>query len=214
MLRKGMVHTIGKLWTKHFPDCPVSVSTACTAEDALRAARLEAFDLIICDHHFNHDDSNLKKIIPGDPAAKNQRPALRCDGRKTSPEAMRKDVRTFFEEERFTIEEDDGALLGLDALIQISESSLLTFSTPVLMLVSGHKVDVEPRLGIIVVQKPLKHSEFISSLERHALDLLQAGRLDRRGSKENVEASDSQTSEKMVNSNGSQLFVRSNRDDS
>lgn len=184
MLRKGMVHTIGKLWTQHFPDCPVSVSTACTAEDVLRASRLESYDLIICDHHFNHEDSGLQRITLGDPAA-NQRPTLRCDFCKMPPEQARKDVRNFFKEERFTVEEGDGSLLGLSALTRIAESSLVSVAAaPVLMLVSGHKLDVEPRLGIINIQKPFKHSDFIASLEKSAPNLYQVGRVGLRECKE------------------------------
>ena len=201
-----MVHAIMKLWTKNFPDCPVSIRTACTAEDVLRTAQSEAYDLIICDHHFNHDDSKLKRIVPGCSAVADHRPTLRCDGRKTSPEAARKDIRGFFEKECFTIEENDGSLLGLSALLQIAGSSLKNFSTPVLMLVSGHKIEVESRLGIMVVQKPLKLSDFISSLESHALSLLQAGRLRfRQGS---IDTSDNRTRDTIVNSNGSRLFTR------
>ena len=195
-----------KLWTKNFPDCPVSVRTACTAEDVMRTVQSEAYDLIICDHHFNHDNSKLKKITPGYSAAADPRPTLRCDGRKTSPEEARKDIRAFFEKECFTLEEDDGSLLGLNALLQIAESSLGNSSTPVLMLVSGHKIEVEPRLGIMVVQKPLKLSDFISTLESHALRLLEAGRLRLR--QDSMDTSENQAKDTIVNSSGSRLFVR------
>lgn len=41
VLRKGMVHTILDLWSKRFPNCTVSISMACSAEDLLRAAAMQ-----------------------------------------------------------------------------------------------------------------------------------------------------------------------------
>jgi len=64
MIRKGMLHLIGKVWGSCFPDCPVSIYTACTAEDMLRAARSQPFDLIICDHLFNPIESEVRQISP------------------------------------------------------------------------------------------------------------------------------------------------------
>lgn len=167
MLRKGVVHTLGQLWSQRFPDCPVSISTACTAEDMLRAVDEEAFDLIICDHHFNPLDSSL--ATTEDALTTHRRPYLLFDGRNSySPEATRRRMRTFFETERFTSGKKDGSLLGFDALVQLAElESSLRFPRPILMLLSGHKV--EPRQGIIVTQKPLKSKEFLATLERHAL---------------------------------------------
>lgn len=200
-----------KLWTKNFPNCAVAIKTACTAEDVLRAAKCESYDLIICDHHFNHDISNLKRIAPSGSKEAEQRPSLRCESDKTVPGATRHDVRSFFEKECFTIEENDGELLGLNALMQIAESSTLSnYSSPVLMLVSGHKIDVKAKLGIMVVQKPLKLSEFISSLEKHAIGLLRAGRLRHKKVPLDPSDKDNRTKDIIVNSNGCQLFERFN----
>jgi CheY-like chemotaxis protein len=147
MLRKGVVHTIGKLWTQKYPHCPVAVSTACTAEDMLRAVESEAYDLIISDHHFNHDESKIQRMDP----SVAERPCLRFDESNANMTDSRNDVRSFFANERFTTASDDGSLLGMDALIQLATSKSLRFPTPLLMLVSGHKVEVDRSLGIVVV---------------------------------------------------------------
>ena len=196
MLRKGVVHTIGKLWAQKYPHCPVSVSTACTAEDMVRAVETEAFDLVICDHHFNHDESKVREIEP----VANRRPTLRFDESNSSAADSRRDVRNFFANERFTKVKDDGSLLGLDALIHLATSTTLRFPTPLLMLVSGHKIDVESSLGIVVAQKPLKSYEFVTVLEQNATSLLATRRCERR--------QDSSTGRAfLMGGQGSQLFV-------
>jgi len=200
MLRKGLVHTIGKLFAQKFPDCPVSVSTACTAEDMMRAVDAEAFDLIICDHHFNHDEKKVQKIVPGDPMA-DQRPALRFDESNSSQEATREGIRKFFKMEKFTTEKDDGKVLGLDALVELATSTSLRHPTPVLMLVSGHKIEAEPQLGIVVAQKPLKSQEFITNLEKQAANLVLSKRCQ-----EHTDAKSNSTI--LVSQQGSQMFVQ------
>jgi len=221
MLRKGMIHTIGKLWTKNFPNCPVSVSSACSAEDVLRAVHAEPFDLVVCDHHFLVDATKIKVIAPGpahegtmDMDPNSGRPSLVYDnnsiqqGTTTDGAAAfshdngrcspKNSMKHFFDNERFTVEENDGAMLGLNALMEISTSTSLAHPKPLLMLVSGHTFDVDPGLGIVVVLKPLKHSDFIETLENHAADLYQTGICNISGKKGTL-----------VNGRGSQVFVRS-----
>jgi len=67
-----------------------------------------------------------------------------------------------------------------------------------LMLLSGHKITLDPTYGIIVVQKPLKTSELLPTLESNVNNLIAAGQLliD--------EADDGRV--RIVNKNGSQLF--------
>lgn len=199
MLRKGLVHTISKLFAQKFPHCPVSVCTACTAEDMLRAVDAEAFDLIICDHHFNHDESRVQSIVPGDSVG-NQRPCLRFDESNSSQEATRGDIREFFKKERFTTEKEDGKLLGFDALVHLATATALRNPVPLLMLVSGHKIEAEPKLGIVVVQKPLKSHEFITKLEQQAANLVVSKRC--------TDQSDGASGRTiLVGSQGGQLFV-------
>ena len=51
MLRKGLMRSVLDIFTQ-FTNCPISVSTACTAEDALRAVGSVGYDLFICDNQF------------------------------------------------------------------------------------------------------------------------------------------------------------------
>jgi CheY-like chemotaxis protein len=161
MIRKGTVNNISNLWSTGFFSCPVVVSTACTAEDVLRAASSQHFDLIICDHHFQHEACKLQSICPEDPTRAN-RPFVLFDDSVTLLEDRHKSASAFFKDERFTIEEGDGTLLGLDVLMKLAQDPNPPFPTPVLMLVSGNKIDEQPDLGIIVAQKPLKQSDFVN----------------------------------------------------
>jgi signal transduction histidine kinase len=198
VLRKGMVHTILNLWSKRFPNCPVSISTACSAEDLLRAAAMQPFDLIICDHLFNHDESKLKRLSTEE-LKTHGRPHVAFGGKTTSPGALRQVASEYFDSERFTVEEGDGSLLGVEALTQLAETPNPPFKTPVLMLLSGHKIEVPPSLGVIVAQKPLKQSEFVPLLEAHALYLLNVGRCVGGGDN----TSDSDVYPKSIHSSGS-----------
>jgi hypothetical protein len=82
---------------------------------------------------------------------------------------------------KITLCDGDGTLVGLDAMITMAQqqqqqqaqeasggSSLAAappFPRPVLMIVSGHKIDApQPDLGIIVAQKPLKQADFVNHL--------------------------------------------------
>mmetsp|Transcript_7643 Transcript_7643/g.13463 ORF Transcript_7643/g.13463 Transcript_7643/m.13463 type:complete len:1267 (+) Transcript_7643:118-3918(+) len=204
MLRKGMVHAIEKLWTVNFPNCPLQISTACSAEDVLRAVELEPFDLVICDHHFMLEKSKVDCILPEQNETGRRisgRPRLTIENKhRDSPQSCRHRIKHFFDNERFTVEDNDGSMLGLNALVHISESNTLTFPKPLLMLVSGHTFEIEPELGIIVALKPLKPSEFVGKLESCARDLRQARivRINREGSHDSL-----------LNSRGSQIFIRS-----
>jgi CheY-like chemotaxis protein len=193
MLRKGMAHAIEKLWSSNFPECPVSITTSCSAEDVIRVLETEPFDLVICDHHFVLDES-----LRGDDGA--VRPKLLINNTLMyNPDCHPNDSKIFFEKERFTVKEGDGQMLGLNALIQVSSSNSLNFPRPLLMLVSGHTFDVDPGLGIIVALKPLKPSEIIGKLESHVSDLRQANGFVREVG-----------GGTLVNGRGSQLFVRVN----
>jgi CheY-like chemotaxis protein len=198
VLRKGMVHTILDLWSKRFPNCPVSISTACSAEDLLRAAAMQPFDLIICDHLFNADYSTFNQLSVEE-LRTHGRPNVVFGGTTTSPGALRKIASEYFDTERFTVEEGDGSLLGVEALTQLAEAPNPPFMTPVLLLLSGHKIEVPPSLGVVVAQKPLKQSEFVPLLEAHALFLLNTGRCMRGGDT----TSDSDVYPKSIHSSGS-----------
>jgi signal transduction histidine kinase/CheY-like chemotaxis protein len=223
VLRKGMVHTILNLWSKRFPSCPVSITTACSAEDLLRATATQPFDLIICDHLFNHDASKLKRLSVEE-LQTHGRPQVAFGGKTTSPSALRKIASEYFDSERFTVKEGDGSLLGVEAITQLAEAPDPPFKTPVLMLLSGHKIEVPPSLGVIVAQKPLKQSELVPLLEAHALFLLNAGRCVKGGDAKSDSAvypksiyssgsdygsGSGSESDSLVNGHGSQMFFRS-----
>lgn len=177
MLRKGMVHAISTIWRTQFPSCPVSVCTACTAEDVIRAARSEPFDLIFCDHIFDHDQSKLLSLSSEEIATKG-RPCAIFNGKGSSQEISRNVISEFFKGERFTLLEGDGSLKGLDALQQLAETKNPPFPIPILVLISGHEVQISPDYGIICVQKPLKtQGELIPLLQFHVEHMLKTGRL-------------------------------------
>lgn len=209
MLRKGVVHTIGSIWKKKYPQCPVSISTACTAEDVIRAARSQPYDMIFCDHLFDFDPSKITKLTPEEVAAK-KRPAIVFNDETLATQRegdlMRQKASTFFKNERFSTQDCDGALKGLEALeMMANQKAGLPFPTPVLVLLSGHSLEVDPRLGIIVAQKPVKLSEFIPMLEAHAAQLVKFGRCTEQPEKKEV-CSES-GSGRIVNARGSQMFI-------
>jgi signal transduction histidine kinase len=212
MLRKGMVHTIGDIWGTHFPDCPVAISTACSAEDLLRAAASQPFDLIICDHMFRLDLSQIRPLAPEE-LATSGRPSVVYGDETSSREEIRKRFSHFFENERFTIEEGDGSLMGIDAVTQLAETTNPPFPTPVLMLLSGHKLEVAPSVGVIVVLKPLKKTEFVALFEAHAQHLLNTGRCVLDDSVVGSPGISGSGSSLLVNRHGSQLFVRLDQED-
>ena len=119
---------------------------------------------------------------------------------------MRQSIKDFFTTERFTIREGDGALSGLDALMQIeksSHSSPLPF--PVLVLLSGHKINIPNDCGIIIIQKPLKKSEFVPAMEAHALRLV---KLDQCVNVQKIKESKTEGEISIVNKFGTQIFVK------
>ncbi|CAB9499765.1 histidine kinase PdhS [Seminavis robusta] len=193
MLRRGVVHTIGKVWGNNFPNCEVSVKTACTAEDMMRAAQAEPFDLIISDHRFNHHVANSVKSV-----REGKRPCVRFNCEEASHDSTMSNVEHFFEKERFTKEDKDGDLLGLTALTRLARWSILPYPPPVLMLLSADDIKLDPSLGIVIAKKPLRHTDFISSLERSAPDLLLAGTCN---------PAETPQGDALVNSRGSQLFL-------
>jgi uncharacterized membrane protein YgcG len=159
---------------------------------------MQPFDLIICDHLFNADYSKIKQLSVEE-LKTDGRPTVVFGGTTTSPGALRALASEYFDTERFTVEEGDGSLLGVEALTQLAEAPNPPFKTPVLLLLSGHKIEVPPSLGVLVAQKPLKQSEFVPLLEAHALFLLNAGRCMRGG----VTTSDSAVYPKSIHSSGS-----------
>lgn len=202
ILRKGMVHTI----TSIFHACPVSIKTACTAEDLLRCLAAEPFDLVISDHLFNLDSSQVTALPVN--ASPSQRPHLRFQHGKESLESLRGLISDFFRDEKFTVEKGDGKLTGFDAIVTAAQAHDAPFPTPVLMLLSGHKLEAPPDLGIIVAQKPLRRHDLIPLLEAHASKLSDVGRCVM---KENNSDDDDTTSiyRRYLNRHGCQMFVSS-----
>jgi len=196
MLRKGLMRSVLDIFSE-FPDCPVSVSTACTAEDALRAVASQSYDLFICDNQFAAP-GHLKKLS-AEMEMQGVRPQVSNKGERN----VRKSVIDFFADEQFTIEADDGNLAGIDALFQLVGKKDPSFPIPVLILHSGHELELPRESGIIVVQKPLKRAQFVPMFESHAQNLVEAGMC--------VEISDEINEENqisVVNKRGSQIFIR------
>jgi len=196
MLRKGLSKSILDIFSK-FPDCPVSISTACTAEDALRAVASHSFDLFICDNQFAAPDNLKKASIVVEQGGIRPR-ILSNDGRN-----LREIVVDFFANEKFTIEAKDGLLTGVDALSELAVATNPSFPTPILILHSGHEIELPRDKGVIVVQKPLKRSEFVSVIESHASFLVETGICF-----ETSTIGQNETEIAVLNKRGSQIFTR------
>jgi len=168
MLRKGLVRLVLDNFKK-MSNCPVSVGTACTAEDALRAVASNAFDILICDHQFaapNH----LRRLAPDRETSRDH-----VESHENASD-VRQSIAEFFKTESFTILPGDGAMSGLDALLQLAQKkSSPNFSIPILVLHSGHQIQLPRNLGIISVQKPMKRDYFVPLLERNAENLIESG---------------------------------------
>lgn len=201
MLRKGLVGVMINIFKK-YPDCPVDICTACSAEDALRAVKSQPFDLFICDNQFaDPGDLSLSCHMENH----SDRPHVSHQGNSNS----RKSITAHFENERFTIEEGDGLISGLEAVSQlINGENDKFYPNPVLMLLSGHKIDLPPSRGIIVVQKPLKSDEFVPVLEKHACYLIESGQCEYLKNSGEDGDDKKNSSSIVVNRHGTQLFTR------
>jgi len=213
MLRKGLVHMIGTIWRKNYPHCPVSVSTACTAEDMIRAARSQPFDIIFCDHLFGYDPSQISKMTTEETSA-NGRPSVVFNSDESTMgvgegDLLRQKASHFFKNERFTAQDGDGSLKGLEALEILAKGEAdVPFPTPVLVLLSGHHFKVDSWSGIIVAQKPMAQSEFVPILNAHAAQLVQSQRCTWQANKNQISGvGDLRTGRRVFNSHGSQMFV-------
>ncbi|KAL7540717.1 hypothetical protein ACHAWF_006778 [Thalassiosira exigua] len=178
MLRKGLVRSILQVIDEEkVGNCPVMVHTACTAEDALRMISTQPFDLLIMDNQYA-PPTNVNRLEGGS----EERPHIRHEGTKKLQEI----ASDFFRSESFTVEEGDGDLSGLQALLRILDSSdsstdssiqsdHLPYPTPIPILLSGHKFDLSSYCSMIVVQKPLRTSDIASLLEENAERLIESG---------------------------------------
>ena len=167
MLRKGLMRSVLDIF-KQVSDCPISVSTACTAEDALRAIESNAYDMFICDNQFAAP-THLRRLPP-----EHEKTRYIVDSRGTTSD-VRSRVMKFFKNESFTIAPGDGALSGLDALLKLAKSTDLGINIPILVLHSGHQLELPQQLGIIIVRKPLKRDDFVPMFERNAENLIETG---------------------------------------
>ena len=167
MLRKGLTRSVLDIF-KEISNCPISVSTACTAEDALRAIGSNNYDLFICDNQFA-PPTHLARIPP-----ENEKNRNKVDSRGSMVD-VRRAVMNFFKSEAFTIAPGDGSLSGIDALLQLSKAKAPSINIPVLVLHSGHQLELPKEHGIIVVRKPLKRNDFVPLFERNAQNLIDTG---------------------------------------
>jgi len=193
MLRKGLMRSVLDIF-KEISECPISVSTACTAEDALRAIGSNNYDLFICDNQFA-PPTHLTRMPPENENNRNQ-----VDSRGSMAD-VRRAVMSFFKKEAFTIAPGDGSLSGIDALLQLATVKAPSINIPVLVLHSGHQLELPKEHGIIVVRKPLKRNDFVPLFERNAQNLIDTGMCFevKKGDKIAV-----------LNRAGAQLFLKQN----
>jgi len=193
MLRKGLMRSVLDIFKKH-SSCPLSVSTACTAEDALRAISSNAYDMIICDNQFA-PPTHLNRFSP-----EHEKTRLQVESRGNMAD-IRSTTMKFFKNEAFTIAPGDGSLSGLDALLQLAQTNNPSITVPILVLHSGHQLELPGQLGIIVVRKPLKRNDFVPLFERNAHNLVETGMCVE------VKRGDDTV---VLNKGGAQLFVKRN----
>lgn len=167
MLRKGLMRSVLDIF-KQISNCPISVSTACTAEDALRAIQSNSYDMFICDNQFA-PPTHLTRFPP-----EYEKTRFQVDSRGDKGN-IRSSVMNFFKKEAFTIGPGDGSLSGLDALLSLAKSKDPSISVPVLVLHSGHQLELPQPIGIIVVRKPLKRDDFVPLFERNAQNMIDTG---------------------------------------
>ena len=194
MLRKGLMRSVLDIF-KQISNCRISVSTACTAEDALRAIKSNAYDMFICDNQFA-PPTHLNRFPP-----EYENTRLQVDSFGNMVDTRNK-VAQFFKNEAFTIAQGDGSLSGLDALLQLALTTITTnpsISVPILVLHSGHQLELPRNLGIIVVRKPMKREDFVPLFERNAQNLIETGMCVE------VKRNDCTV---VLNRGGAQLFVR------
>merc|ERR1712176_1066552 len=193
MLRKGLMRSVLDIFKK-ISDCPISVSTACTAEDALRAIGSNDYDMFICDNQFA-PPTHLNRMPPDSDANRNK-----VDSRGSMVD-VRRAVMNFFKNEAFTIAPGDGSLSGIDALLQLAKAKAPSINIPVLVLHSGHQLELPKEHGILVVRKPLKRNDFVPLFERNAQNLIETGMCVevKRGDKIAV-----------LNRAGAQLYLKQN----
>ena len=211
MLRKGLLNTLCTVIT----DCSVSISTASTAEDMLRAAAADPFDLIICDNLFHHEHTEMKSLSRQE-EDDHGRPRLVVDLRCTSRSDLRTMIADFFRSERFTWREGDGSLLGVKAMMQLLQAKDSSFPTPIMMLLSGHTIEIPESMGIIVAQKPLKLTDFCALIESAAPLLLRTNHCSELIEGDSESGSDPCSAQnvlrgsvaKVHNRHGAQIFER------
>lgn len=206
MLRKGMVHTISAV----FAGCPLSICTACSAEDMLRAVETNPYDLIISDNLFHHDPAHLRPLLSHQEESFG-RPAIVIDPTETSRSETRALMTDFFQNESFSVREGDGDLLGVDAIAGLLHDWKGDFPMPLMMLLSGHKIDLPESYGIIVTRKPLKQSDLKSLLQAACPILLERGHCintyDSLSDETPSESSGSENSTTpILNRHGAQIF--------
>lgn len=218
MLRKGVLHTLSSV----FVNCPVSISTACTAEDMLRAVQHNPFDMIICDNLFHHDASKLRRLSTNsETARRGGRPRVLVNPKVHSKKEIRENLSAYFADERFTLEEGDGEMTGFEAMMMLAHDQHPRMPTPILMVLSGNCIEIPDDTGIIFAQKPLKLGEFVTILEKNAPKLIRTGMCieeahgSSSGSDTGSMSSDSDTGPvgseasmvSLVNGHGTQIFV-------
>ena len=167
MLRKGLMRSVLDIF-KQISNCRISVSTACTAEDALRAIGSNAYDMFICDNQFA-PPTHLNRFPP-----EYEKTRLQVDNLGSMVDTRNK-VGQFFKNEAFTIAPGDGSLSGVDALLQLAQTTNTSISVPILVLHSGHQLELPRNLGIIVVRKPLKRDDFVPLFQQNAQNLIETG---------------------------------------
>ena len=192
MLRKGLCRSMLQVF-EPYTECRVEIRTACTAEDALRMIKLVRFDLVFLDNQFVTPQTNEEDMLTAEDMPRITLEAGRTAG-GTKVTAL---VSEYFNKESFQVKEGDGQLSGLQALLQVAGDDSFQ-PKPILILLSGHKFDLEKKYNMLVVQKPLQTKEIIPFLEANAKKLIESGVC--------FEEVDENGIARVTNMNGKELF--------
>mmetsp|Transcript_22983 Transcript_22983/g.54232 ORF Transcript_22983/g.54232 Transcript_22983/m.54232 type:complete len:1053 (+) Transcript_22983:227-3385(+) len=191
MLRKGLCRSMLQVF-EPYTECRIEIHTACTAEDALRMIKLVRFDIVFLDNQFVTPQTNRAM-----PTAEDM-PRITLEAGRTAGETkVTSLVSEYFHKEPLQIKEGDGQLSGLQALLQVADDDSFQ-PKPVLVLLSGHKFDLENQCNMLVVQKPLQTREIIPFLEANAKKLVESGMC--------FEEVDEKGIARVRNMNGNELF--------
>jgi signal transduction histidine kinase/CheY-like chemotaxis protein len=156
LLRHAMISIFRQLCEQF--DLEVDISTASSAEEAIRKKKTSEYDFISMDEHY--DQSVLARNVFAKQAEQSPLP-LHLD---SDVEENRQRCIQFKAQENFHILSTDGVLLGTDAFVELNDS----LTKPIIISCTGASNVVYPQ----VMKKPYTLQSFIELMEASVSDFL------------------------------------------